>query len=101
MTVRKVRGAFSGVMPRGRLVASVTPTACARLPRRANGGDWVLTSETCALHVVGADFVREVQPGEIVIVDSEHGLRSERVESRAHARRSASSSSSTSPGRTA
>ena len=34
-------------------------------------GGWVLASETCALHTVGATFVREVQPGEIVRLDKE------------------------------
>jgi amidophosphoribosyltransferase len=35
---------------------------------------WVVASETCALDLVGAEFVREVAPGELVLVD-EHGLR--------------------------
>jgi len=33
-----------------------------------NGG-WVLASETCALDIVGADFIRDVEPGEIVVID--------------------------------
>lgn len=33
---------------------------------------WVLTSETCALDLVGAKFVRDVQPGEMVIIDDEN-----------------------------
>lgn len=41
---------------------------------RLNNG-YVVSSETCALDVVGAEFIRDVQPGEIVIIDSE-GLRS-------------------------
>jgi amidophosphoribosyltransferase len=40
----------------------------------------VISSETAGLDIIGADFVREIQPVEIVIVDKEHGLRSERVE---------------------
>ncbi len=32
-------------------------------------GAYVLASETCALDVVGAEFVRAVQPGELVIID--------------------------------
>jgi amidophosphoribosyltransferase len=36
---------------------------------------YVFASETCALNTVGADYLREVQPGEVVIVD-ENGLRS-------------------------
>jgi len=36
---------------------------------------WVIASETCALDTVGAEFVRDVEPGEMVIVD-EQGLTS-------------------------
>ncbi len=36
---------------------------------------WVLASETCALDIVGAEFVRDVEPGEIVIIDQD-GVRS-------------------------
>ena len=35
----------------------------------------ILTSETCALDIIGADFVREVEPGEIVMIDA-RGLHS-------------------------
>jgi amidophosphoribosyltransferase len=36
---------------------------------------WVLASETCALDIVGAEFVRDVEPGEVVIID-DNGVRS-------------------------
>ena len=42
---------------------------------RLNGHGWIFASETCALDHLGADFVREVQPGEVVRVDEE-GLHS-------------------------
>lgn len=38
------------------------------LGQMATGG-WVLASETCALDIVGADMIREVEPGELVILD--------------------------------
>ena len=38
-------------------------------------GGYVLASETCAFDIVGAEFIREVQPGEMVIIDST-GVRS-------------------------
>ncbi|GBQ14872.1 amidophosphoribosyltransferase [Swaminathania salitolerans] len=44
------------------------------LGRVADGG-WMLASETCALDIVGAEFVRNVEPGEMVIIDDE-GIRS-------------------------
>ncbi len=40
-------------------------------------GAWIFASETCALDQVGAEYVRDVEPGELVTVD-ERGLRSER-----------------------
>jgi len=36
---------------------------------------WVLASESCALDIIGAEFVRDVEPGEIVILSAE-GVRS-------------------------
>ena len=42
------------------------------------GESWVLASETCALDSIGAVFVRDVLPGEIVIVDK-NGLRSDKT----------------------
>ena len=45
----------------------------------APGGDgYIVASETCALDVVGATFVRDVEPGEIVTIDAE-GVRSTRI----------------------
>jgi amidophosphoribosyltransferase len=41
-------------------------------------GQWVLASETTALDLIEAEYVREVEPGELVVVD-ERGLRSERL----------------------
>ena len=51
------------------------------LGRLANG--WVVASETCALDIVGASFVREIQPGELVAIDAS-GVRSSRFADTAH-----------------
>jgi amidophosphoribosyltransferase len=72
-------GAFSIlVMTKDTLVAArdecgIRPLAIGKL----NGG-YVFASETCAFHAIGAEFLREVEPGEMVIVDKD-GLRSEQV----------------------
>ena len=42
-------------------------------------GSYVLASETTALDLIEAEFIREVEPGEIVIIDGD-GLRSERID---------------------
>jgi amidophosphoribosyltransferase len=39
------------------------------------GDDWIVASETCALDHIGAEYVREVEPGEAIFVD-ETGMRS-------------------------
>jgi len=41
-------------------------------------GGWVVVSETCALDLLGAEFEREVAPGELLVVD-EQGVRSEQA----------------------
>ncbi|MBC5805572.1 MAG: amidophosphoribosyltransferase [Candidatus Eremiobacter antarcticus] len=43
------------------------------------GDGWMLASESCALNTVGAEFVREVEPGEIIIIDK-LGMRSRSIE---------------------
>ena len=50
----------------------VRPLVIGRLER-----GWVVASETAALDIVGASFVREVEPGELLAIDSD-GLRSSR-----------------------
>jgi amidophosphoribosyltransferase len=52
----------------------VRPLVLGRLAGAVTGG-WVLASETCALEIVGAEFVRDVEPGEIVVID-DAGVRS-------------------------
>ena len=42
-------------------------------------GSWVLASETTALDLIEAEYVREVEPGELVVVDAD-GLRSEKLD---------------------
>jgi amidophosphoribosyltransferase len=52
----------------------VRPLILGRLvPPEGQGapGGWVLASETCALDIVGAEFVRDVEPGEIVVINDQ------------------------------
>ena len=41
------------------------------------GDAWLVASETCAFDIVGAEFVRSVEPGEFIVIDKE-GMRAER-----------------------
>jgi amidophosphoribosyltransferase len=70
-------GAFSlAVMDQGRLVAVRDPHGFRPLSLgRLAGGGWVVASETAALDILGAAFVRDVEPGEMVVIDA-GGLRS-------------------------
>ena len=74
----RLRGAFSLVfmdddaLYGARDPQGVRPLVLGRLER-----GWVLASETAALDIVGASFVREVEPGELIVID-ENGLRSHR-----------------------
>ncbi len=72
-----LRGAFSFVMIDERTLFAcrdpqgLRPLGIGRLP----GGGYCVASETCALDVVGASYVREVEPGELVAID-DRGVRS-------------------------
>ncbi|HKV51550.1 MAG TPA: amidophosphoribosyltransferase [Gemmatimonadaceae bacterium] len=70
-----VEGAFSLVVASGStLMAARDPRGWRPLVIGRLGGAVVFASETCALDIVGAAHVRDVQPGEIVIVDTD-GMR--------------------------
>lgn len=72
----QVDGAFSLLILSGQhLIAARDPRGFRPLALGRMGDAWVFSSETCAFDLVGADYVREVEPGEVVIVDS-GGLRS-------------------------
>lgn len=76
-TIRRIEGAYSLViMTEKELIGVRDPHGFRPLSigRTANGA-WVLSSETTAFDLIHAEFVRDVQPGEIVIID-ENGLRS-------------------------
>jgi len=69
-------GAFSLVlMTKNKLVGVRDPMGIRPLSIGKIEGGYVLSSETCALHTVGAKFIRDVKPGEIVVV-SKKGIKS-------------------------
>ncbi|MBE2998800.1 amidophosphoribosyltransferase [Nocardiopsis sp. HNM0947] len=77
----QVRGAFSLVfMDENTLYAArdpqgIRPFVLGRLGETSGAGGWVVASETAALDIVGAEFVREIEPGEFLTID-ERGVRS-------------------------
>ncbi|HXB48771.1 MAG TPA: amidophosphoribosyltransferase, partial [Streptosporangiaceae bacterium] len=71
-----VRGAFSLVfMDEQTLYAARDPQGFRPLVLGRMARGWVVASETAALDIVGATFVREIEPGEMVAID-EAGVRS-------------------------
>ncbi len=76
--LRRVEGAFSVVaMTANQLIGVRDPLGVRPLVLGRLGEAWVLASETCALDIIGAEFQREIEPGEMVVID-ENGLESRR-----------------------
>ena len=75
-TIRRIEGAFSLViMTETELIGVRDPHGFRPLSLGKLDDGWVLSSETCALDLIHAKFVRDVEPGEIIIIDK-NGLRS-------------------------
>ena len=76
--MRQLEGAYSLVaITRRKLIGMRDPHGVRPLVLGRIGSAYILSSETCALDIIGAEFVRDIEPGEIVVVD-ENGLRSVR-----------------------
>jgi len=73
----RLKGAFSFVMltSRGEVIGIKDPSGFRPLCLGKLNGNYVLASETCALDLVEAEFVRELAPGEIVIINND-GIKS-------------------------
>ena len=68
--LRRVEGAFSIVaMTRSKLIGVRDALGVRPLMLGKIGDGWVLSSETCALDIIGAEFVREIEPGEMVVIN--------------------------------
>jgi amidophosphoribosyltransferase len=76
--LRRVEGAFSVVaMTRTKLIGVRDPLGVRPLVLGKVGDNgWALSSETCALDIIGAEFVREIEPGEMVVITAENGVES-------------------------
>ena len=71
----KLKGAYSLVMSTERhLIAARDPHGFRPLCLGQLGDAWVIASESCALDIISARYIRDIEPGELVIID-ENGLR--------------------------
>ncbi len=74
--LQQMKGAYSLVaLTKQKLIGVRDPHGVRPLVLGRLGDAWILASETCALDIIGAEFIRDIDPGEIVIID-EKGVRS-------------------------
>ena len=72
-----VKGAYAFlIMTETELMVALDPNGMRPLSLGKLGNGYVVASETCAFDVVGAEFIRDVLPGELLIID-DNGFRSE------------------------
>lgn len=84
--LNKVVGAYSLVLLTPKhLVAARDPAGVRPLALGKRNSGWVVASETCAFDLIGAKYVRDVNPGEIIVING-RGLRSyDLLKKKAHA----------------
>ncbi|QXE02394.1 amidophosphoribosyltransferase [Terribacillus sp. DMT04] len=76
-----VKGAYSlTILTETQMFVAVDPKGLRPLSLGKLGDAWVVSSETCAFDVTGAEYVREVEPGELITI-SDTGLHSQRFSS--------------------
>lgn len=77
--MKKIKGAYSLiVMSPRKLIGARDPFGFKPLCIGKRDNCYILASETCALDTIGAEFVRDVEPGEIVIISPEKGIESDK-----------------------
>ena len=78
-SVAQLSGAFSfAIATRDHLIATRDPHGFRPLALGKLGDAWVVCSETCALDLINATYVRDIEPGEVVVIGAD-GLRSIRA----------------------
>ena len=76
--MKKMKGAYSlVVMSPRKLMGARDPFGFKPLCIGKRDNAYILASESCALDTIGAEFVRDVEPGEIVTITPEHGIQSD------------------------
>ncbi len=75
-SLSQISGAFSfALVTRDRLIAARDPHGFRPLALGRLGDAYIVSSETCALDLIGATYLRDVEPGEVVVI-GDGGLRS-------------------------
>ena len=70
-SLNEVHGGFAFLLlQKDRMIATLDPNGIRPLCiGKLDNGAYVVSSETCSLDIIGAKFVRDVQPGELIIID--------------------------------
>ncbi|QQZ09112.1 amidophosphoribosyltransferase [Heyndrickxia vini] len=72
-----LKGAYAFLlMTETEMIVALDPNGLRPLSIGQIGDAYCVASETCAFDIIGAEFVRDVRPGELIVID-DHGLRSE------------------------
>ncbi len=75
----QVKGAYSLLfMTNNKLIAVRDPLGMRPLVMGKIGESWVFSSETTSFRLIGAEYIREVEPGEMVVID-ENGMRTKNL----------------------
>lgn len=76
MVLKSIEGSYSLVlMTKDKLIGARDSYGIKPLSLGRVGGEYILSSETCAFDTLGAEFVRDVSPGEMVVIDRD-GIKS-------------------------
>ena len=77
--MKKLKGAYSlVVMSPRKLIGARDPFGFKPLCIGKRENAYILASESCALDTIGAEFIRDVEPGEIVTITPDKGIQSDR-----------------------
>lgn len=75
-SIKRLKGSFAlGILTEDKLIGVRDPYGFRPLCLGKVGKNYVLVSESCALDVIDAEFVRDIEPGEMVVID-QNGLQS-------------------------
>ena len=76
-SLSRIKGAYCLLfLTESRMIAVRDPNGFRPLCLGKLGNGWVVASESCALDLIEADFVREIEPGEMIVCNSDGGIES-------------------------
>ncbi len=78
--LQRVRGGYAFLIMAGdKLIVARDPHGLRPLAMGRIDGAYVFASETCAFETIGAEYIRDIEPGELLLFDREGGMRQERI----------------------